>query len=387
VHIDAGSYIHENTGATEGGGIRCAGGKVTLAGDVAGNQATRGGGIYAGANCGLALGSALGDGVSIYFNTSTDGGGLYVTGESFVHGDGDAGNGLYIWYNVATGSGGGVYAEGTDTEVTLENTWVRENEADAGAGLLAALGAHVIMDRVSGHCTDTYRCSWLGQSHGTAALAESGAELDLYQTVIDETDLNLGAALVADGATTVMKLESSVIVNNGVLTILRVSDHATATIAFTSMAGNRYYFGGAFYSHLLDASGNAGAALLSSVLWHIGASNIDSGSPITADCILTDLPSDLPASATVQATADPRFEDEAGGDLHLLHDSPALDFCDTRLYVPTQADVDNDTRPYDFAPELDVFGPYDIGADEVVMLKIAGFEPGNLAEFNAHLPP
>ncbi len=70
---------------------------------------------------------------------------------------------------------------------------------------------------------------------------------------------------------------------------------------------------------------------------------------------------------------DPMFLDPAGNDYHLSELSPAIDFCDNLASGGT--DIDYQFRGVDSLTHTDLFGTFDLGADEHdVIIFVDGFE-------------
>ncbi len=398
--IDTLSTISDNTGP----GITClTGSQVDTSASIRDNSATAGGGIVAGSTCDMNIlhNSA------ISANNATLGGGLYASSGATVLVDGAVAS-VYateIADNTATDQGGGIYATGATTTILIRNAAVTGNEAGLeGGGIWAGLGAKVIMDRVDGPCFTPARCSDLSgngvtQSNqvvpGAAVWAESGADVEIYQTIAENNYVSPssdnGSVFFATGVGSTLTAEGIRLWNNQEADALfEGQDFAQLSIAFVTASRNLY--DSEYATSPIALTTNATATLNSSVFHPNLPVALGSGGALTeVDCLILSNASGLPGGATLISTSDPLFTNAIAGNLRPLPSSPAVDYCDTFAYTPLHFDGDHEARGFDLASNPNGTpgasgGLYDLGFDEVRPLFADGFFSGNTSAWSSVAP-
>jgi hypothetical protein len=109
------------------------------------------------------------------------------------------------------------------------------------------------------------------------------------------------------------------------------------------------------------------------------------------DCLVTSTTTGLPAGAEFVTVVDPQYLDLLEGDLRPRPGSPAVDYCDTFRYVPTQADILLAGRSHDHPLNPNGFpgvagGVQDAGAYEQHELFADGFETGDTSRWSSAEP-
>jgi hypothetical protein len=227
----------------------------------------------------------------------------------------------------------------------------------------------------------------------------NGAQLRLYQTSLGANGIDLdepyGSVLYAEGAGSSIRTESvEVWGSGGASAVFQAESGASLDVAYTTVALNRYVSGGS----IVDAQGmrlggtGTEGRIYTSIFHPTGQFVATNGASFgTVDCLITSTAIGLPAFASEVYTANPGYNDLGGGDLRVGSESPAVDFCDTFLYAPTQADLDGRARGYDVPGNPNgspgpVGGRYDAGAYELHVLFADGFETGNTSRWSDALP-
>lgn len=398
--IDIQSEISLNTGP----GITCfTGSQVDTAAHIHDNSATAGGGIVAGSSCDMNIRPSS----WIAGNDATLGGGVYASSGAIVDIDGVLGGGFgtKVADNNATDQGGGIYATGATTTVTIKNSAVTGNVAGLeGGGIWAGLGAKVIMDRVDGPCFTPTRCSDLSGNGitqenqyvpGAAVRAESGADVEIYQTIAEGNHVTAnsdgGSVFYVTGAGSTLTAEGIRLWNNQECDALfEGQNSAQLSIAFVTASRN--VWNGGFDASPVALTTNATATLNSSVFYPNLPVILGSGGALSeVDCLILSNTSGLPGGATFVSTSDPLFVSAVAGNLRVSPNSPAVDYCDAFAYVPQHFDGDHEARGFDLASNANGTpgvsgGIYDLGFDEVRPLFADGFESNNTAAWSAVVP-
>jgi hypothetical protein len=398
--------VRNGTATDIGGGILCEGlvemswlGPIDINGNVAGNN---GGGVALMGGCRLdaaTVGRSGGGGtVRIRYNDAgLAAGGMYLTDVNF---NGPAGvtaatlrggstNPVSIFANTAR-VGGGAYLSNFGglgaTQLTTYNTRFSSNTATTAGGALYLFGDSIAtIDRNVSVCHSADFCSTLSwnQALGTqpfplgfpqyptgqggAVFLDGPANLVLRQTRIDHSQSGNGASvLIAQGLGGQVDAEGVVLHAN----------QDSGAGALLTLAGNGASMRLAHVSSAANLTTNTGRMVAGGVVeiyssvfgesWPQVIGNVAGGSKI--DCSFFPSLALLPIVPTRSAVANNPsllFMDSVNGNLHLTASSPAIDYCDTSSYIPVDRDIDHQTRGVDH-PQADTYGPYDIGADEVI---------------------
>lgn len=259
----------------------------------------------------------------------------------------------------------------------------------------------------NGQCAESDLCSRLsdntlvaaGGTAGAAAGVGLGAELNIYQTLVAHNrTANLGAQVgtVFESLGGKLRVEGVTLFANEAAELFALFGGETAEIAFVTASRNgRTPPAFPVPAHPLFTDTGATVRLNSSIFWPNNSFRVsDFDDILEADCLMVSSTTGLPSGATLISTADPLFRNAAAGDMRLVPWSPAVDFCDTALYVPTHHDRDGEPRGFDLpgnpnglpgvaAPS----GIYDLGADEVRdVIFYDGFESGSLNAWSSSSP-
>jgi hypothetical protein len=398
--IDELSQVTSNNASDSGGGIHCSNsGIIGLWGRIYDNEASNmGGGIYLN-NCTLnAFGAASSE---IADNRADLGGGILATAASTVNLLGEQQHPFVVTGNQAT-TGGGLYLMGYPTTAELVNCSVVRNTGTAGGGgFYISSYAELTMDRDTESCSRGLRCSTLennangvaGTAKGGAIAVRTGGRASIRQTYIagNQGDARGGIASV-DGTDSFLLLEGVVVYDSypGIELIhIDVDNEASVRLAHVSTAGNVTASG-----KLIHVGMNARIELLSSVFGESAGQLFDpfgTGGTGRIDCVIAhELASApvfvSPTRSVVNSDPSQLFVAPASGQLHLRASSPAIDFCSTSVYVPTDDDIDNEVRGWDDPTVSNGYGTYDIGADERRPLFTDGFESGDTSAWSVSVP-
>lgn len=414
LEIFDGSAILRGAATTDhGGGIYCEDG-ATIEGSgafvVADNEAfDSGGGAYLD-NCDLDLfpsspaGSVVPDG-GFSENTALhgDGGGIAaVNGSTVEIKNNDWDFVAWLWANEAPeGAGGGLYLEDAGTQAILRSVQVVENVAGGpGGGIFVTLGATLSMQLgYFGECQLGSTCSAIAGNRSTGSGAgglgvTDGASATVLQTLIAR-NFNVGdfggAAVGAYGAATSLTLEGCQLWDND-------PGGGTGTLTSRIFAGNSAAVTVAF-STVVEDAGSEGVFEVANASSVRFLSSIAQGAQVflpvqppatQVDCVVVPESASLPISATTwTVVTDPAtlFVLATPEDFSLRRHSVAQDYCDTLVYSPLGADLDGEGRGYDDATEANVWGPYDLGADEWTPRLFAdGFEDCGTCRWSAGAP-
>ena len=404
--------IRFNSADTEGGAIHCNGdGSVvfdTLT-EISDNSAMSGGGLFSDFGCAIAS-YAGGDVYGIRNNSaSVDGGGVYLDGpnDTFsliggvnsIFGFGDASVPAVLEGNSSGRSGGGIYASGSGTQVNVTDAVISENVADAdttdgfvgqGGAMRLFAGASLSVDRTLAgtDCHDALRCSVIRDNQAPLGAAISSASgnstIDIRQTWItgnsgppDGTIIEFNGINNDPGNVTTLFMEGNVIADNvdevagGAHDTIRLDNVTTATIAYTTITDNHDEAA----DRAIRAQGDGSLSIYSSIIWE-GPGEIfevpwGSGISGTVDCLNTPASASLPGGSGGLEFGPPEL---TLPDYVPSPNSPALDTCDTVFYTPMETDIASSARGFDLDAVPDRFGPYDLGAFEIV----EQFYPGRI---------
>jgi len=392
------TFVDGNAAEFDGGGVYCEDRAFVLMDDftsVNDNQADRdGGGLFL-LGCDATLFTSFPGG--IYQNVAgRDGGGIASQGGTVsVRGNGEFVFGnpaepAAVDNNQAGRNGGGIFAT-FDATVNLVNSIVVGNEAGTsttglGGGVYMSFAAalNVLRSVSAADCHDPVRCSQISfnTADGGGGVWSSGpASVDVSQTFFeDNSAAGSGTALIVNNSAggpsdrAVVRLEGNVIAGNdadltqpgsGIQTVLEFQSNADVTLIHNTITDNIVGPNG----HLIGGFDNLDIRAYANIFWE-SLGGVFSVQPWDVDtvgevyCAIAFETSDLPPNDTAVIDADPRFQDPASGDYHLIPNSPALDFCDQAGYSPAHGDMDDESRPNDWPFVANARGPYDLGADE-----------------------
>ncbi len=416
----AGTQIHSGNASNLGGGVSCAGGgRVTLEAGVQvdSNSALLGGGIYAlGCQVEVFAGGPIPGSAETYGVVSNDaisGGGIYAEAGASIEITGRGGTPATLAGNSATaGLGGGLLITGAGTTATLIDTEVIDNTSWlSGGGLAVNSGAHLEMDRGMGTCFLGTDCSLIANNQagepagddafGGAIFVNFGSTAEVRQTTLVENGAeNGGNVAFVDGNGSELLLEGCTLFDNRADgTQILVENGALATLAFVSARGSSEPGQAMAF---LEARNTGSRAWLFSSLVIEGRGDDPGGSGsdpvfapptglafLRADCVLAHETASFPIDARAVATATDAsaiWNDPTMTDPRLLASSPAIDFCDTFIYSPTDHDILDRPRGFD-APPANGLGLFDLGAQEWRPdIFVDGFESGTLGAWSMTVP-
>jgi hypothetical protein len=380
VVLDDRSRASSNEATTNGGGIYCTGpGLVGMRGNIRQNVTGQfGGGIYATNGCQVIVFSnnlppAAPPGISAN-RAGLEGGGVHASGGAVVNLLGTVDRSLSISDNRAlNGSGGGIRALGTGTQIVLSDASVIGNLAvRRGGGIAVSSNARLEFHRTNA-CPRGQNCATLinnqatgpigvSDNNGGALAVWSGAHAALFRVDLHSNSAaDRGALAWVDGSGSLFEMEGSVIgSSSGGRPRIEAENGAIAQIVYSTFS-NSISAG----HTLLQARNGALVRLYSSLVAGQAGSvfDITGGGQGDADCVIAHETVSMPPSATRIGPATP------GSALlltshHLRPDSPAIDFCDIGVVPPSTLDIDGDVRGFDSPSHPNLYGTFDLGADE-----------------------
>ena len=380
----------------DGGGIHCAaGGTVVLAdgSSIFDNLATAaGGGIYANA-CILSI-----EGTELSGNQANEGGGIFAINDSDVTLQGIRPSATThlarLTANSATQSGGGIALWGSHAGV--HNARIAGNSAGgAGGGAMVASGSLFFMSPVYDTCSDSRECSVV---EGNSAAYGGGLTVTGASTAnIRETRLSGnfttggGEGSVAGVANSSMYFEAAELSANHPPTApaddrSRIDVTYSGTVFMDSVTVYESTVApGVGVFHAEPTGPNPGYLLIRRSIIQAARSFSTGSRADTIDCVIAREIASFPIAGTrVTQVVDPAeiFVDPAAQNLHISRFSPAEDYCTG----PGGAirDLDQQVFGYQDGVFPDLFGPYDIGADEWRPEIFAdGFENGDSYRWSA----
>jgi predicted outer membrane repeat protein len=385
--MESESWLFDNSvSGGFGGGIYCTDDAVVhVGGPVSDNFAGQwGGGIYARGACQVVLRNKA----WIQGNTATvNGGGIAAFFSAQITFDPVETTNILIKTNSAE-FGGGIYAEGTGTNVLLANAKIENNEAERGAAVYATQDSYVQIYRVPvDSCADPLRCSTLSFNQlgdnffGAVAWAGQGARVSISETYVEGNGSSLGledqiSLFAAADASSRLDLSNVMIWDNEARFIADRIGSSEIDFEHVTTGGNFYpTTSGAAPISLFAGTDIASATVTNSLLWDVG----DSPGSFGGSCNFAASSAALSGSTASAVIPDPLFRAPASGDLRLDPDSPAVDAC---LAASATRDLELEDRAEDIEdnPDGDLGqsgGRYDAGSDEVITKLFADrFEAG-----------
>ncbi len=378
-------------------GVDCSGSNtnVRVAGEseISDNDAPSGGGMFVHDGCTMNVYSP----VQIKNNSAnTSGGGVNVSNAIFnaigvyaycengicfgddsepvvISGnDGDADDNL-------NGSGGAIIASGQSTEVTMNNTRITNNHAFIGGGMYVVGGAKLSLagyEEPVQSCWNPSACVEIknntANTGGGFYAAGANSEITIHAAHFTNNRSNNGAAGVVSGEATAL-VSASVVYGNGLL-----NDAVYSNNSLFRLSGGIDFSPGLTLNAVSIADNH-----LTGVVFNNNRGDLDVSSSIVFDthnvyqetgnnatqqfeCVIAHEKTSFLGDGTVSVVNPlntPVFINPQQGDYHLVFNSPAIDYCHkTENEVLT--DIDYDQRGIDDPDNVDLFGLYDIGADE-----------------------
>ncbi|MEO8010518.1 MAG: hypothetical protein ABI650_02615 [Dokdonella sp.] len=370
----------------------------------------RGGGLWIGGldparPSGAVIGSGGKDNIGVIgYNDAAEGGGLFIGPYSNVRMfTTDATRPVRIDLNKAEG-GAAMSIRGPGAHVAMWESILRNNRAVKGGGAVMASdqATFSMASKSDGGapdgtvaCVPRSSCNYVAANsafsgfsigaHGAVALVSNDAvdaPTDIRFQSVNIQD-NFGSSLFSDDcktgacdATSRIEVRGSRMVgNSSTPRVLDASRRTTFVCAYSTIA------------RLEDSpeplfNSNGLVSLTRSIIWAPGHDVVGGQTPMQLHAfdLLVHDGADFPTSA-FPATAniivrDPRFVNAAGGDVHLLDGSPALDIASADG-APNR-DLDDNARNVDLPDIVNLNGPVDLGAYEKGfgsdVIFAAGFE-------------
>lgn len=358
--------ISQASSSDNGGAISCEGGTLHIRDGllIEAYSPSRGGAIHA-SDCTVHLVDT-----ELRNNSGAVGGALYVGGAP------DASSRLFAENTLVTNnhgfnSAGGIALQ--SAEGYLKNVQLLGNSSAVGASIhvygafLRMEGRGCTLDEVSQPVASG--CSGIGAHEvgidSSSITVRNDSLLHLTQTTLAH-HMGVARAYVIDS------LDSSVIFQNSTLTGNTAMEHLLRFRAAgqplrleqVSIHGNSLQTGRAHIA--VEDPGSPDVRVINSIFegYSRGFPLMDGVASPDIHCMVTDQP--LAATGGRRDTDAPGI---AGDGIHLLPDSPAIDFCEAVLF----GDVDGDDRPVDVAG-IDNPGPTrftDAGADEFIPVAVS----------------
>ena len=405
IALDSASLVLANNASFVGGGIHCTGpGTIATSAKISGNEAgTLGGGIAATGGCVVNVFPSAVPGPDMIDNRAgTHGGGVHASGGASVSLIGSTSVSLVVESNEALdGQGGGIFATGSGTEVSLLDTRIGFNQSeDLGGGIAVTADARVTVERSVG-CSRGVRCSEIvGNGHfGTPSTQRSGGGIAVWDgawaTVIQTSfsgnnSIDGGSMAWVSDSGSMLEFDGGVVSGHSGLgsTIVEAHDGAFVLLRYATLANNLDPG-----ESLLFARTGGVIGLYSSLVADDAGVVFDvlGGSTGDADCVLAHETTSMTPSSTrigPPTAAAALITDPSGSDVHLLPDSPAIDYCDGSPGGASR-DIDGEIRGIDNPDRANLFGPFDLGADEdqgTAFLFADGFESGDTTAWSASVP-
>lgn len=144
--------------------------------------------------------------------------------------------------------------------------------------------------------------------------------------------------------------------------VMQSSDGTTTEVLHSTFADNE-----STIAVFAISAGATAFSLLSSIVDDANVGDVlarNPGGNISIDCVIAHETSSLTAG-THLLVADPMFVDRNNLDYHINPvTSIAVDFCNNNLAVPENKDVDHESFGWDDPNVANIFGPFDVSADE-----------------------
>ena len=394
IAISASSIIG-NSATDSGGGIYCNSPNTNIrleSGGILENTSDGdGGGVYVTGGCRFTsyAGTAVDDGselAGVMFNSASgNGGGIYASDGAEVVINGHF-SPLGIWgnntepatvaNNTAGSQGGGIFLADVGSSAQLIDAMVRDNQsASTGGGAFVTAGAELSVDISGSDCWHGIRCSqWRdnevtgGIRYGGHVYASAGATVQLVRTHLTGGRADLGTAVYARTAGTLVEVDGSYFSGNGLHVppsiseeyVVRLFDGAEAILLHTSFGGN---LSG---TAALGVSGSVSRLdVQNSIVYNdpIPVLATSDGPAVNFDCVIGN---ESTSSGGAVVTLDPGFRNTGNNDLRLTAGSGAIDRCADVGATPT--DTEHDSRGIDDPGVADQAGLFDAGADELFLV-------------------
>ncbi len=297
------------------------------------------------------------------------------------------------------GSGGGIYATGqffSPSIINVENSHMINNSAYEGGAFY--LGSHSTLN-VSNHATTvsgqdpcwSEECSVIEKNHaknrGGAVFMENGNNsFSMTQSYVKENRSDYGSVISVDGtaAQSDIYLAQNMIYHNGRDGTGGFMDKSSFSFYNNSQVISQIPTNIRMVHNTIADNHNTQAVIVTNgvqIFLDVLSSILnDESTPLIADffsissaynfdCVNTNNSTSLDSQYTTRTRMDSSFPGFVvrNYDYTLKRNSNTEDFCDDSLLNQndTTSDVQNDTRAIDNAGFMDLYGPWDLGADEL----------------------
>ncbi len=409
------SEVSFNT-ATDGGGVFCIDHATVLFEDgaIAFNEAgTDGGGVFVAEHCHFTS-QAGGFLQGIFYNqANSDGAGVYAGhAETWIPGEdydirfdmrNNSSSPALLVANECMGtcSGGGVTGFGPSVRMEFVNTVINGNSARFGGGVFLYFGAELVM-RAAGRCSAGSVCSGITNNvagpddsfgWGGGISIANGAQAWISRTEISGNSADQSSAIRVQGFMTGTAVPARlfgegllIVENSGADDVIFSNMSAETTLAYVTISDNRDQLRSI---EIEDAT----LSLFSSIVWDDYGNRdtsvflTDGLSNLTVDLLMAHEVDSVPFNSRAYQLQ-PGFVDPDGDDYRLGSGSLAIDRGDVTVYVPQYFDMEGQARGFDDGGTVNIFGTFDLGADEYVYSDIFndGFERGDTTDWSNTVP-
>ena len=398
--------------ATEGGGVFCIDHATVLfeSGAIAFNEAgTDGGGVYVAEHCHFTS-QAGGLLQGIYYNqANSSGAGVFAgNAEPWIPGEdydirfdmkNNSSSPALLTANECLGDcrGGGVRGFGSSVRMEFVNAVINGNSARYGGGIHLDWGAELNM-RAAGRCSAGSVCSGITNNAanpdgslgwGGGIYITSGAQAWISRTEISGNSADQSSAIRVQGVMTGTGVPARlfgegllIVENSGADDVIFSNMSAESTLAYVTISDNRDQLRSI---EIEDAT----LSLYSSIVWDDYGNRDTSvflttgSSNLTVDLLMAHEVDSVPFNSRAYFLQ-PGFVDPDGDDYRLGSSSLAIDRGDTAVYVPQDYDMEGQARGFEDGGTANIFGTFDLGADEYVYSDIFndGFERGDTTDWS-----
>lgn len=277
--------------------------------------------------------------------------------------------------NVDGESGGGAYITGANTVLNIYTGYVRDNITGSGGGNGGAVavvdGAKLVINRFQKECWDQDHCSYFkanfaGNGYG-GAIYNDASSVEIKHSVFEENRAEWGTAIYGINANSTTTIKGSIFNNNGDngsgsygdRQVFRVRDGAEIDVKHSTIADNNTVtsvFG-------IDSTSGGTSELYSSIVHDSSPVYAPSPGSIATDCDIVHETASIPGVTGYTIIDDPEFIDRANRDYHIDNNlSPAVDYCGGNSI--DFKDMDFEDLGWDDPTVNNLYGPFDVGADE-----------------------
>ena len=274
-----------------------------------------------------------------------------------------------------TGSeGGALLAHGNSTVINAEATHFLRNQSEGIGGAIAVDGgASFTLRRTNKGCFNYDKCNFFDgntASEEGGAIHNSESHVDISSTHFSSNRANIGSAYYTEGTVNSNKIEGSIFSQNGNhaaggfndRNVIRATNGSDITVTYSTFADNNVLFA------TFGLENASTMYLYSSIVYDSSSGDvfdINGGSTHDVDCLLVHESGSFNTTNAKVTVANPEFIDAANQNFHIKTAiSPAVDYCSDSEAMAVHKDIDFQTRGFNNELITDLFGPYDIGADE-----------------------